>query len=264
MWGLHVTGGWTPERLAQSLDDRDEYIRAWAIQLLTETGTPAGPVLEKFVQLARGDESAVVRLYLASALQRIDKAQRWPLATELMSRDEDADDENIPKLVWLAIEPLVKDQPAFALERASQSNVPLISRFIARRAVDADAVEPVVAALSKSPKAQASLLEGLRDGLEGRFDLSAPPNWAAVYGQLKRADARTAALAVEVAQQFGDTELARQHLATSGGPCSSGRAAQGAAGASAQRRAADTGASGRAGRSRAARGRHPRDRGLRR
>ena len=105
---------------------------------LTETGTPAGPVLEKFVQLARGDESAVVRLYLASALQRIDKAQRWPLATELMARDEDADDENIPKLVWLAIEPLVKDQPAFALERASQSNVPLISRFIARRAVDAE------------------------------------------------------------------------------------------------------------------------------
>ena len=214
MWGLHVTGGWTPERLAQSLDDRDEYIRAWADQLLTETGTPAGPVLEKFVQLARSDESAVVRLYLASALQRIDKAQRWPLATELMSRDEDADDENIPKLVWLAIEPLVKDQPAFALERASQSNVPLISRFIARRAVDADAVEPVVAALSKSPRAQTSLLEGLRDGLEGRFDLSAPPNWNAVYGQLKRADSRTAALAVEVAQQFGDTELARQYLAT--------------------------------------------------
>ena len=100
---------------------------------LTETGT-LGPVLEKFVQLARRDESAVVRLYLASALQRIDKAQRWPLATELMARSEDADDENIPKLVWLAIEPLVKDQPAFALERASQSNVPLIARFIARRA----------------------------------------------------------------------------------------------------------------------------------
>jgi putative heme-binding domain-containing protein len=31
---------------------------------------------------------------------------------------------------------------------------------------------------------------------------------------MKRADARTAALAVEVAQQFGDTELARQQLAT--------------------------------------------------
>ena len=34
MWGLHVTGGWAPEALAETLGDRDEYIRAWAVQLL--------------------------------------------------------------------------------------------------------------------------------------------------------------------------------------------------------------------------------------
>jgi putative membrane-bound dehydrogenase-like protein len=214
MWALHVTGGWTPDRLAQSLEDRDEYIRAWAVQLLTESGTPPAVVLDRFGRLAREDASPVVRLYLSAALQRIDKAQRWPLATELLSRGEDADDENIPKLIWLAVEPLVKDEPALALERASRSNVPLVARFIARRAVDADAIAPVIAALATAPKTQTSLLEGLRDGLEGRFDLVAPQNWTAVYARLKRADARTSALAVEVAQQFGDTELARQHLAT--------------------------------------------------
>lgn len=213
MWGLHVTGGWSPDRLAQTLEDRDEFVRAWAIQLLTEPGTPSPAVLERFTRLAREDASPVVRLYLASALQRIGKPQRWPIATELMARGEDADDENIPKLVWLAVEPLVKDEPAVALERASKSNVPLVARFIARRAVDANAVEAVVAALATGPKTQTSLLEGMRDGLEGRFDLAAPPAWTAVYGRLRRADARTAALAAEVAQQFGDTELARQHLA---------------------------------------------------
>ena len=213
MWALHVTGGWPPDRLAATLDDRDEYVRAWAIQLLTEPGTPAPAVLERFARLAREDGSPVVRLYLASALQRIDAARRWPIADALMARTEDAADENIPKLVWLAVEPLVKDDAAAALERAGRSRVPLVARFIARRAVDANAVEPVVAALATAPPAQSSLLEGLRDGLEGRFDLAAPPAWTAVYGRLKRADSRTAALAVEVAQQFGDTELARQHLA---------------------------------------------------
>ena len=213
MWALHVTGGWPPDRLAATLDDRDEYVRAWAIQLLTEPGTPAPAVLERFARLAREDGSPVVRLYLASALQRIDAARRWPIADALMARAEDAADENIPKLVWLAVEPLVKDDAAAALERAGRSRVPLVARFIARRAVDANAVEPVVAALAAAPPAQSSLLEGLRDGLEGRFDLAAPPAWTAVYGRLKRADSRTAALAVEVAQQFGDTELARQHLA---------------------------------------------------
>ena len=214
MWSLHVTNGWTAERLSPSLDDRDEYVRAWAVQLLTETGTPSAPLLDRFVRLAREDASPVVRLYLAAALQRIDKAQRWPLATALMARGEDAEDENIPKLVWLAVEPLVTDGPPAALERAASSNMPLVARFIARRAVDANLVEPVVAALAKSPKAQSWLLQGLRDGLEGRFDLAAPAEWAAVYTRLQRGDAQTASLAREVAQQFGDTALARQHLAT--------------------------------------------------
>ena len=54
----------------------------------------------------------------------------------------------------------------------------------------------------------------MRDGLEGRFDLAAPPNWAAglrpaeASGCADRARSRA-----DVAQQFGDTELARQHLA---------------------------------------------------
>ena len=36
MWALHVTGGWTAAALSDALRDRDEYIRAWAIQLLSE------------------------------------------------------------------------------------------------------------------------------------------------------------------------------------------------------------------------------------
>ena len=88
-----------------------------------------------------------------------------------------------------------------------------MARFIARRTVDANALEPLVAAIGQTPKAQASLLEGLRDGLEGRVDLTAPPNWAAVLARLKRSDARVAQLALEVTQQFGDTETAGQNLA---------------------------------------------------
>ena len=55
----------------QALDDRDEYIRAWAVQLLCEDGTPSPMAVEKFSAMARDDRSPVVRLYLASALQRI-------------------------------------------------------------------------------------------------------------------------------------------------------------------------------------------------
>ena len=48
MWALHVTGGWTPDELIATLSDRDEHIRAWAIQLLCEDGTPSPKAIELF------------------------------------------------------------------------------------------------------------------------------------------------------------------------------------------------------------------------
>jgi putative heme-binding domain-containing protein len=214
MWALHVTGGWTPSTLTAALQDPNEYIRAWAVQLLTEDGSPSRDVLNLFVRMAREDRSAVVRLYLASALQRIDGGSKWSVASALMAHAEDAADHNVPKMVWVGIEPLVAENPSVALGHASASALPLVARFIARRAVDADAIEPVVAAIAKNPAAQASLLEGMRDGLEGRFDLTAPAGWAPLYERLKGSDPAIARLAGQVAQQFGDTEAARRNLAT--------------------------------------------------
>ena len=58
-----------------------------------------------------------------------------------------------------------------------------------------------------------SLLEGMRDGLEGRVDLVPPANWTPTFERLKKSsDVRIARLTVEVAQQFGDTEAARRNL----------------------------------------------------
>jgi putative membrane-bound dehydrogenase-like protein len=214
MWALHVTGGWTEAALTEALADPDEHIRAWAVQLLCEDRPPSRPAIETFTRMARADRSAVVRLYLTAALQRLDHVDRWALATELMGHGEDAEDHNLPKMLWLGVEPLVKENPTVALERASGSDIPLVARFIARRTVDADALEPLVAAIGKAPKTQASLLQGMRDGLEGRFDLTAPPNWAAVFDRLKQAEPAVARLAADVAQQFGDTETARRNLST--------------------------------------------------
>ena len=120
----------------------------------------------------------MVRLYLASALQRLDPSARWGVAEALMAHAEDANDHNLPKMIWLGVEPLVSGNPAFALERASRSQIPLVARFIARRSVDADALGPLVDAIGRNRrKPETSLLEGMRDGLEGRFDLTPPSNW---------------------------------------------------------------------------------------
>jgi putative membrane-bound dehydrogenase-like protein len=214
MWGLHVTGGFTEPNLVSALDDRDEHVRAWAIQLLTEDRSGSPAAVGKFTDMARSDTSAIVRLYLASALQRMEDTARGTIAAALMLRGEDAKDHNIPNMLWFGIEPLVKSNPSLALERASRSNIPMLARFTARRSVDADALEPVISAIAAAPKTQASLLEGLRDGLEGRVDVSAPSNWARVFSRLRQSGDRIAQLAAEVERQFDNTEAARQNLAT--------------------------------------------------
>lgn len=215
MWALHVTGGWTPDALIETLGDRDEHIRAWAVQLLMEERSPGPKAIETFARMARDDRSPVVRLYLASALQRLDHAARWSIAGELVMHAEDATDHNLPKMVWLGVEPLVAANPALALDRSGRGSIPLVAQFVARRTVDADALEPLVTAIAASPRMQASLLEGMRDGLEGRVDLTPPSSWTATVERLKRSsDARVARLAREVADAFGDTEAARRNLAS--------------------------------------------------
>jgi putative membrane-bound dehydrogenase-like protein len=213
MWALHVTGGWTADALVDLLADRDEHVRAWAIQLLGEDRQLSPRALEAFARLAREDASPVVRLYLAAVLQRIEVEERWPIAAGLMARREDAGDPNIPDMIWLAVEPLVAGNPAAALERVGTSAIPLVARHTARRAVDANAMDAVVAALAKAPPAQIDLLEGMRDGLQGRYDVTAPAGWTPVLERARRSGTRLAALAAEIAQQFGDTEIAFANVA---------------------------------------------------
>ena len=213
LWALHVSGGFDEKTGLKTLGDKDAYVRAWAVQLLCEDLKPSAAAQAAFVRMAREDASPVVRLYLASALQRMGGETRWGLAEGLAAHGEDRDDHNLPKLLWFGVEPLVKENPGRALDLAARSQLPMLAQFIARRAVDADALTPLVAAIGKTPKAQASMLEGLRDALEGRTDVKAPANWLAVQTKLKATGPQVAKLGAEIAQLFGDTEAAEKSLA---------------------------------------------------
>ena len=214
MWALHVTGGFSETALTEALADKDEHVRAWAVQLLCEDHSPAAAALAKFITLARTDPSPVVRLYLASALQRVDAEARWKMAAELLLHGEDADDHNLPKMIWFGLEPLVAANPGRALKLAAQTRIPLLAQYIARRAVDADAIEALVGAMGSLPKTPVSWLEGMMNGMEGRSDLKPPANWKTVHAKLRQSGGRVAQLAAEVAELFGDAKAAQRSMAT--------------------------------------------------
>jgi hypothetical protein len=127
LWGLHVTDGPIDPAL---LDDRNEYMRAWAIQLLVERGQFK---TEKLMAMAENDPSPLVRLYLASAAQRLEAQDRWALAQKLAMHEEDANDANLPLMYWYALEPLVPQDSQRALSLANKTKIPLLRNFIARR-----------------------------------------------------------------------------------------------------------------------------------
>jgi putative membrane-bound dehydrogenase-like protein len=213
MWSLHVTHSFAAGQLESLLSDSDEYIRSWAIQLLCEDKSPSADALVAFTNMAKEDKSAVVRLYLASALQRIPEASAWKIASELTQHAEDSEDHNLPKMIWFGLEPLVKAKPKSGLELLKNCQVPMIANYIARRLVDANEHELLISYIGIINKNLTHVLEGMKDGLEGRFDLNAPKNWNAVFKKLTLKKGVVATLATQISQRFGETDATQKYIA---------------------------------------------------
>ncbi len=133
MLTLHAMFRIDQETLLKLMADKDETIRGWAIQCALEDKKASAPIHGQLVKMAKEDDSKFVRLYLASALQRISVGQRWPLAEALVAHEPDKDDHNLPLLYWYGIEPLVSADKARALQLAAKAKIPLIRQYIARR-----------------------------------------------------------------------------------------------------------------------------------
>ena len=103
------------------------------IQLLAEARKLSPPIAEEFARLGRVDNSAVVRLYLAAALQRIPTDQREPILNGLLAHSEDAQDQNLPLMYWYALAPVVSEHLGNGADFLKKTKIPVLRRFIARR-----------------------------------------------------------------------------------------------------------------------------------
>ena len=133
LWTLHLTKGLRVSELQQLLWHENEQLRAWTIQLLCEDRNPSDEAMEKFAAMAKEDDSPLVRLYLASALQRIPLEKRWDIAMGLVSHGKDMSDHNLPLMYWYGIEPLVKRDQKRIVKLISACQIPVIRQYIARR-----------------------------------------------------------------------------------------------------------------------------------
>lgn len=216
LWALHATGGVPAELLERLLKDENPYVRSWTIQLSCEDNAapPSRALLDRFAAMAAHDPSQIVRLYLASALQRLPLADRWAILDGLAEHAEDAGDHNLPLLTWYAAEPLAADDMERALAwslRAGKHN-PMLAQYMIRR-IGAEgnerALELLVHGLSEATDAsiQTAYLTGIRDALRGMRQVSPPKSWPTAYAALQKLnDADIAWQALGLAVTFGDSQ----------------------------------------------------------
>ncbi len=132
LWALHATGGVSEKTALAQLSSSEPHLAAWTVQLMCEDGPPPLPALLKFASIARQSDSPIVRLSIASAMQRIPIAQRWDVLPAIVSHAEDQDDPNVPLLAWYACEPAVSSDHTRAAAVLAACKIPKVQSFILR------------------------------------------------------------------------------------------------------------------------------------
>jgi putative membrane-bound dehydrogenase-like protein len=201
---LHLIGAGDEAFLREQLAHPGEYVRAWAIRLLTETwpiddalgpvwrsqdeakriDTEARQLLPELVRLAKSDESALVRLALASTLQRLPVPLRPALAKALVVHAQDANDHNLPLMIWYGLIPTVQFHAEELVEVAEVCRLPVTLKYISRCLAEEtekqpSAINQLVATLTHSRDLafQKTVLTGISEGLRGWQRAAKPKSW---------------------------------------------------------------------------------------
>ena len=177
------------------------------IREIREQGIKPNPNLST---MASSDPSKLVRLFIASAVQRATSRElKTTLVKRLLAHEEDANDHNLPLMYWFAMEPLVADAPAESLGTALDTKIPRILNLTTRRIAaigTPEARELIAAKLPEvdEPAKQLEMLAGLSAALKGQRSVPMPKGWDTVETKLTAsANADVRALAQSLSLTFG-------------------------------------------------------------
>jgi putative heme-binding domain-containing protein len=216
LWALHAcrSGVWIRDIDLAAYADQSPSIRAWASQLSNEDAdqyhkTEGGLVISR-ERTKEVLSQPVERLYAASTAQRLRSLAITDGLARLFAHGEDAGDHNLPLMYWYALEPLVDERPAQALDLALNGKIPLLVTFTVRKIASdqkPESIELLIDALqfAKRDEQALAILSGLLEALKGRRDVAAPENWAAAYDKLKKSRSTEILLRADaLAAAFGD------------------------------------------------------------
>jgi putative membrane-bound dehydrogenase-like protein len=225
LWSLYVIGAADQRFLRTLFQHEHESVRAWAVRLLTDDMPidtifsrrggpdlePSADLLGKLAAMARDDSSGLVRLVLASTLQRLPVNRRIALARPLVAHREDAGDHNLPALIWTGLIPVAEVDPESLASLAADCRMPDMVGLIARRLGEdiesrPDALNALLSLAADRPDdVRSQVVSGLGAALSGWRKARRPAAWDAFQGKVAAtADAGLRARVRELDVLFGD------------------------------------------------------------
>lgn len=226
---LHATDQLPRETLIELLGHRDEHVRAWAVRLLVDSwpidtvfGRPdwldtyadwdgLEEVVATLQKQAEKEPSGLVRLHLASAMMRLPTRLRLRLTEPLLRHAEDANDHNLPLLLWYGLMPIAESDPESLALAALSCRLPKTQRLIARRLAERyesapEALEILLRGITTTDEllVKANLMRGVADGFRGWTSAKQPKAWDAAVAALDERDFSTRSIARDLSVLFGD------------------------------------------------------------
>ncbi len=246
LWAMHITAGLDPRTLVDLVKSEDEWLRGWAVQLTLESVENTQRIMKEMAEqkidadtdpitMAAWDKSQTVRLFLASAAQRMPEQDlRFSMVKRLLNHAEDANDHNLPLMYWFAMEPLVAVRPAESLAMALTTKIPRILNFTTRRLAaegTGEARNLITAKLAEvfETAKQSDMLNGLAAALKGQRSVAMPKGWDTLETKLAESpSAEVRTLVQTLSLTFGSQNALaglRKTLNDSAAPTTARRAA---------------------------------------
>ena len=232
LWTLQATRSLPDSVSLKLLSESDEHLRTWGIRFLTDKQpldtinhgiaakdiTIQPEIANALKAMAGNDPSGLVKLTLASTLQRLPISLRSELAGLLCSDATYANDPQLPYMIWFGMSQVGRSEPAALIKLAESSKSPKLTQWIARYiATHSDKSPETLNQLlgAKLPAvSRPSVLEGMSEAYAGISKANAPTTWKTFTESVT--EQKSERLIQKLSLLFGDTRTLDSLKATVG------------------------------------------------